>query len=674
MEGYCMFTKLRPPAVPLATIDPYFSVWSTTDFLYDSNPKHWTGTDNGMTGMLQIDGNTYRFMGTLGCDEDSLILEQKTLIIKPLSTIYTFEGGGIRLEVNFTTPLLMEKLELLSRPCSYITFQVNSIDGKDHKVKLYFDATGEWCVNTPDQKVTWRREKISDDVNAIVLSHEKQEPLNKVGDNVRIDWGYFYLVIPYHEQQYSAAAGTKNIRNEFFRTGSIPTSDDNNMPRSIEDNLPLMAVTFDFDTVALHPVSKFIALAYDDVQSIEYFHKPLNAYWRRTGVSFHEMLVSAVDEYGNIMRQSEAFNEEVLQKAVESGGKEYADLVALGYRQAIAAHKVVYDEEDGVLFLSKECFSNGCIGTVDVTYPSIPLFLLYNPELVKGMLRPIFRYSNMKEWIFDFAPHDVGCYPKANGQVYGENKLEYQMPVEECGNMLITTAAICKVEGKADFAREHFETLTKWAKYLLDYGFDPGNQLCTDDFAGHLAHNANLSIKAILGICSYANICKLLGKMEEHECYLTKAKEMAVTWEKAAEEGEHYRLTFDKADSWSLKYNLVWDELLGFNLFNPEISRREIQYYLKKQNMYGIPLDSRADYTKTDWIVWSAAMAENQQDFEALISPIWKFVNETPSRVPFTDWYDTITGKQVGFQHRSVIGGIFIKLLKDMLMHGHNRE
>ena len=116
----------------------------------------------------------------------------------------------------------------------------------------------------------------------------------------------------------------------------------------------------------------------------------------------------------------------------------------MAYRQVVAAHKLAVDENGEILWVSKECFSNGCAATVDVSYPSIPLFLLYNPELVKGMMRPIFRYAASDAWPFDFAPHDAGQFPLLNGQVYANGTdPKDQMPVEECGNMLVMMAAVC---------------------------------------------------------------------------------------------------------------------------------------------------------------------------------------------------------------------------------------
>ena len=208
----------------------------------------------------------------------------------------------------------------------------------------------------------------------------------------------------------------------------------------------------------------------------------------------------------------------------------------------------------------------------------------------------------------------------------------------------------------------------KEQQYLRDKGMNPENQLSTDDFAGHLARNTNLSLKAILALGAYAQLCEAIGKKSDAASYRRLAKEMVTQWMKMADDGDHYRLAFDKAGTWSQKYNLVWDKLLGLNLFPAEVARREINFYKSRQNRFGLPLDNRADYTKLDWIVWTATLAETQEDFMSFIAPVYRFADETPDRVPLTDWYGTTDAKQRGFQARSVVGGVYIKMLADAAM------
>ena len=193
--------------------------------------------------------------------------------------------------------------------------------------------------------------------------------------------------------------------------------------------------------------------------------------------------------------------------------------------------------------------------------------------------------------------------------------------------------------------------------------------MCTDDFAGHWAHNANLSVKAIMGIAGYSEIARMLGFNDVADEYATIAKKMAVKWEEMANEGDHYRLAFDRKNTWSQKYNMIWDKMWNLNLFPNNVIGKEINYYLTKQNPYGLPLDSRKDYTKSDWIMWTAAMSPDQVTFEKFVDPLYKYINETVSRVPVSDWYDTKTAQMTGFKARSVIGGHWMKVLTDKMLN-----
>ena len=665
---------LRPPAVPLVTIDPYTSVWSFSDKLYDDWPRHWTGRIHGMCGMIRVDGKPMRFMSTFQDCPDTV--EQRKLTVAPTHTQYLFDAGPVKLQVDFWTPLLLDDLEVTSRPASYVDMSVESTDGKEHDVQLYLDLSGEWAVNESTQHVRWDRFHAPGQggfagVRVLRMGAAEQKVLGRKGDDVRIDWGHVLLAVgdrgKDNPSQAKLAIGEdKVVRSTFMKTGELPEKDDADMPRAANDRWPVLATVSDLGRVGKEGQSRHVIIGYDDVYAVEYFGKPLPAWWRRDAANKDpldtraatRMLTAAARARGDLLVRRAQFDQQLVETAREVGGPEYAQLCALAYRQAVAAHKLVASPDGKPLYFSKENFSNGSIGTVDVTYPSAPLFLLFNPDLLKGMMEPIFYYRESGKWTKPFAAHDVGTYPIANGQTYPED-----MPVEECGNMLILTAAIAAIERKPDYAKQHWASLTEWAQYLKEKGFDPEHQLSTDDFAGHLAHNANLSIKAIIALGCYAQLADMVGEADAHEEYRALARELAAKWVKAAADGDHYSLTFDKKGTWSQKYNLVWDRLLGLRLFPPEVARKEIAFYLTKQNDYGLPLDSRKTYTKSDWILWTATMAESRQEFDALVRPVFDYANRTPSRVPLSDWHETTDGKQVGFQARSVVGGYFMPLL-----------
>ena len=586
---------------------------------------------------------------------------QTSATVMPTQTYYTFECGPVELELIFTAPMLMDDLEAMTAPYNYITYQARSLDGRPHDVRLYLEATPQWAVNTTDQPVSF--EKIEKDGYVYLKTGSvDQDVLGKKGDDVRIDWGYFYLSAAQSPDVTVAIDEYYAAKKAFMTDGKLSGKADNVSP-DMEKQMTVLAYSDNLGNVGEKTVAGHLLIGYDDLYAIQYFNDNRMAYWKHDGqTDIFDAFVKGQKEYAGMMKRCADFDGRLMQETEAAGGQKYAELCALAYRQAVSAHKLVTDKEGNLLFLSKENFSNGSIGTVDITYPSAPLFLCYNPELLKGMMNPIFYYSESGKWNKPFPSHDVGTYPLANGQTYGGD-----MPVEESGNMLILATAIATIEGNAGYAAKHWDVLTIWADYRKKEGLDPDNQLCTDDFAGHFAHNTNLSIKAIMGVAGYGKMAGMLGKKEIADSYLAAAREMAGKWIAMAKDGDHYKLTFDKPGTWSQKYNLVWDRLLGLDIFPSEIAGTETAYYKTKQNKYGLPLDNREDYTKSDWILWSACLTGDPADFEALMLPVWKYANETTSRVPLSDWHYTSDATQRGFQARSVVGGYYMRLLENRL-------
>lgn len=642
----------RAASIPLIMHDPYFSIWSSSDHLYDADTVHWTGKRQQIRGYLTVDKTVYCFMGD---KEFHQILPQISLDVTATATTYTFENDKVRLCCRFTSPLILSDPLLVSRPCTYIDFMVEKKNADN--VKLDFIVSAD-LVRQEKDEVAGFAGTFKQDFSYASMGRMRQQPLGSSGDHTTIDWGYVYLA------GNDKSTITYDAANEAIRC---------------------QAADLNGQTTLI--------LAYDDLASINYFGEWRKAYWTTRYKTILEAISAAFADQKKVCKQASEIDCEIEAKAKKIGGDEYSFLCAMSYRHAIAAHKLITDEDQNLIFLSKENDSNGCIGTVDVSYPSVPLFMLYNTEYVKGMLRPIFRFADCDVWTYDFAPHDVGRYPYAWGQVYGrsdeENKrfrsdnqfvyppyymypsgsnvygLRDQMPVEECGNMLIMTAMVCRMEQNVSFALPYMETLKKWREYLIRYGADPGEQLCTDDFAGHLSHNTNLSVKAIMGIEGYAQIAALAGEKDESKKYHKIAVDMASDWEKRAKADDHYQLVFGegKKDTWSLKYNLIWDKLWKSGLFSDEVYEKELAYYKKKANRYGTPLDSRAAYTKSDWILWCAAM----DNTAALIQPVAAYLKETTTRVPFSDWYQTDSGMYCYFIARSVQGGIFMPMLAEQI-------
>lgn len=628
--------KMRPPATPIITIDPYFTIWSPSNTLTDTDLQHWSAKPNRIKGDVTVDGEAFRFMGT----GETPAICQTGFEMTAAVTSYTFESTKIALELAFFSTPFTDDLYRLSRPVSYMTAKYTSLDGKAHTVELKISASEELCIDSKGaEPVATEILTLPCGNPAIKMGSVAQRVLWRSGDDLRIDWGYLYLAT----NNKNALAETVNKDEMTYISLSLPM---------------------------IEKKTETVAFAYDDVHSFNYFGHDCDAYWKSVTPTIEAAVSEALTEVSANREKCDNISRDLYEKATQCGGEKYADLVSLAYRQFLAAHKLALDEKGELIYISKECFSGGHSCTVDVTYPASPFMLLYNTELLKATLRPIFRFAASDKWKYDFAPHDAGSYPILGTQRYGLREggvllLEMQMPVEECGNILILMENLILFDKNTDFVAPHMETLATWVKYLEKYGNDPENQLCSDDFAGHMAHNCNLAVKAIVGIAAYSLILKAFDRNDEAAGYMQTAREMAKSFvERAKNSDGSFRLTFDRPETRGMKYNMVWDKLWGLKLFSPEDYANEISACLENMNPYGLPFDSLHTYTKSDWLLWTAMLADSREDFEKMIAPMWLGYHLTPSRVPMNDFYDTVTSLAMGCRHRTVVGGLFLKLLE----------
>ena len=640
-------TMTRLPALPLLTTDPYFSVWAPGDFLTDADTTHWCGHKRPVRLFCTVDGKTYRL---LGMDEHPA-MTTKDLTVTPCTTKAVYACDEAEITLSFTMPFLPEDFDRISTPITLIEACVCSVDGKQHDVDFEFAMTDHLCYRTDDKPELAALPMNYTDLKMTALGRIEQKILCHSGDHVTIDWGYLYLGCREGEIVYDG---------DMLRLKIGGKADENGL------------------------TLRWLA-GYDDIASILYFGLPCKSWYARNGKTFTAAMRETMNAFDELLEKCAALDERIYRDSMAAGGEDYAYITAAAWRHVFAAHKLIADRNGKPVLISKENDSNGCAGTVDVSYPSTPLFLKYCPELVNALCRPIVEFAHMDCWQhYDFAPHDVGRYPIINGQVYGNNgaydvggkcahqppfylmsaesemyTFRWQMPVEESGNMLIMMYCAAHYGAGTDVIREGMDLAEKWVNYLIRFGEDPGEQLCTDDFAGHLNHNINLSAKAIVGVACYGRILDLLGK--DGSAYQAKAKEMAKSWYERAYDPEGTYLTFDK-QGWSMKYNLAWDKALGLGLLDDAFYSFESRSYLKRIAKYGLPLDNRSTYTKSDWELWTASFSDEEVK-KAIISAVAVYLKETESRVAFSDWYFTDTGKYRSFIGRSVQGGVFMPML-----------
>jgi hypothetical protein len=659
------FEPLRPPAVPLAVRSPYLSTWLAADSLPGTWPSFWTGHITAFTGIAAIDGTSYVFMGNPSLPNSAPFptMRQTASRITATASRFTLQQAGVELEIDFLSPVEPGDLRRQSMPLSYVTASARSVDGKSHRVRLYFDISGEWAHNNTGTQITWDESSYrSDGVNLVSLTCSPASPRPLAEDGDMATWGSVVWSTAASSAMSWQIGEDTVVRAGFVGGNALADTVDSDKPRAINNRWPVFAYAFDLGNVRRSSMPVTLSIGHVRTPAISYLGTPLQPLWTEYFSSQQDLVGAFHADHADAARRAAALDDRIERDATRAGGTQYAALCALSLRQAYAGTELVSRGGKPWAFL-KEISSDGNVSTVDVTYPCMPVFLYADPQYLALILAPLFDYAENGGWPKQFAEHDLGSsYPNATGHNDGN---EEDMPIEESANMLIMTAAyLSKVDHStaSAFATAHYPILKQWADYLVANTLDPANQNQTDDFTGFIAHSVNLALKGIVGVGAMAQVATAAGQASDSTHYLGVAKDYIAQWVTKATDksGDHLKLAYDQDGTWSLKYNGFADRLLGLGLVPSSVATTEAAWYLDHANTYGVPLDLRHTFTKADWELWTAAwLADHTEIRDLLVESVYEFATTTPSRVPMTDWYDTVNDRQNGFQARPVVGGFY---------------
>jgi hypothetical protein len=665
---------IRPPAVPLIVRSPYLSTWQCATTSAGVWPSFWSGEATGLAGLARIDGASFAFAGDPGVGDSVAALVQTHLLLTATRSVFTLQGGGVQVTLEYLSPIEPGHLQRQSIPMGWVLVTARSVDGAAHEVEVYLDITGEWLSGDPTQPFTWAPVAIphrSGELQAWTMQLAQPQVLTEIDD--RAQWGTVVLATPQVPGLSYQSGPSAGVRTQFVEQGVLLDTDDTSSTSIGGDGYPAFAFALDLGPVGSQPQTRQFSIGQVRTPLVSYLGTPLQPLWTEYFSDWESMLAFFHDDLPGARQRASALDAKVSAEARKLGGREYEALCVLSLRQAYGGTELAVGPDDTPWAFMKEISSDGDISTVDVIFPASPVWIYLDPQYLSLLLRPIFAYASSGQWTERFAPHDLGLYPNASG--YRHTHTE-QMPVEESGNMLIMAAAYTRAAPGTTalvYLQANYPSLKRWADYLVGALPNPGRQNQTDDFAGKIAHSVNLALKGIVAVAAMGQIAEACGQRDDARHYRAEARRFMAYWMRhsGARGHRHLGLTYRRRRAWGNTYNAYPDALLGTGLVPESVAAEQAAFYRTKTNRLGLPLQTPHRYGKTDWQMWLAAWLRDHPISQELIERDYRYANTTQTRVPFCDLYDTVTGAQVfgsnGFQARPVQGGVFALLARHAL-------
>ncbi|HYK27073.1 MAG TPA: DUF5127 domain-containing protein, partial [Streptosporangiaceae bacterium] len=293
---------IRPPAVPLAVRGPYLSAWLPGTELPGTWPTFWTGRPTEMAGIVMIDGVPFVFAGAPAVTIEGIrgssghprrvdrMLRQTLLEVTPTRSRFHLEGGGLRLIVEFLSPVEPGNLRAQSIPMSYLLLTVASIDLKPHEVQIYLDVSSDWAGAGPGaiSSVPTRVSSADGDLQAWAVQPSEQRPLTEQGQQAA--WGTVIWAAPRITGLTFQSGRDSLIRGEFVRRARLAPGKDAGRRQSVGDDRQVFAFSMDLGRISSSPRTVPLVIGHVRTPAVRYLGRDLPPLWTKYFPTWRDML------------------------------------------------------------------------------------------------------------------------------------------------------------------------------------------------------------------------------------------------------------------------------------------------------------------------------------------------------------------------------------------------
>ncbi|KAF7335620.1 hypothetical protein MVEN_02216900 [Mycena venus] len=662
-----------PSAVPLAVRSPTFSCWLDTrngTNLMAEWPTYWNDQNGcGWAGFIKVDGVPHQWLGHYNAENASTLLG---ITVTPTRTILALQAGPMQLNVTFLSPIEMIGYASPFHSAIYTWTQFRRT-GEKHNIQLYTDINAgaflfyerddgsscfciaAWVTNSSSTEIEWDSKQTT---NAAYLQARSSTPRSTFTD-VAEDSLVFHAISINHPNRQSAIGSGKTIREQGFAFGSgiNLTSDEVDKMGTINTVLAHAVDLGMTDTIS--SVAWAVGIVRDPV--LTFLGANRHAYYWSHYATLDDAIDAFITDFPSARLRALALDKQILQDA-RAVSQDYADLVSLAARQAMAGIEITVAAENGgyntsdVLAFMKDVGNSHAsliadmdhrrVNPTETIYAAMPALIYLNASLIGPLLEPLLRFQNSSQYGNLYAASDLGTfYPSAPGNpddnaMYG---------IENSGNMIIVALAHARGSGDGSIIYRYYNLFKKWADYLTTNTLIPGQQTPSDARNTLLGQNhgnhTNLAIKGIIAIQAMSEISQIMSDVAQATQYQSTAANLLQSWTEMASSSGSLIWSYGDSSSFGLMYNFLADKLLGLNLVPSSIYEAQSSRLSDKTSTFGPPLSSDSNsYTRSDWSMFCAAAAPDTTTRDLLISGVHSRASLNTTSGTFSNIYNAQNG------------------------------